>query len=134
MAKKKLPSLAQFKSGLQKSKEYAGKIAETAAAAIEEIDNEKMSKTSSSSIMIPTTGWKTDSTDKTYKYYYDITATGVTAADLAVVIISPASAEAAEKCVFKEICETMSGAVRINVKNIPTSVISAELRILVGGT
>lgn len=131
---KKVITLNQFDSGVGASQKYSAEIARAASAAIREIDNEKMPKTSSVSITIPTTGWRTDNTDQNYPHYYDINAEGVTATDLPVLIISPADEETAKKCIFKDVCKTISGAVRINTKNIPTSVISAELRILAGGT
>ncbi len=132
MAKSKLIELSHLKSGLQGAKEFAGEVATAAAAAIEEIDNEKMAKTGSSPITIPTTGWTTDSSDNTYTYRYDIAAAGVTAADLPVMIIAPDSMAAAQRAGFSPVCESLAGIVRIRSKAIPTSAVSAQLRILGG--
>lgn len=132
MGHKKLTSLEHFQSGLQRSREFAGEVAETAAAAIEEIDNEKMQKSNSVSIMIPTTGWKDDSSNAEYPKYYDIPITDVTAADLALVFISPESQTVANNCVMNPLCNTIEGAVRINAQKTPSSVISAEIRIFGG--
>ncbi len=132
MAKSKLIELSHLKSGLQGAKEFAGEVATAAAAAIEEIDNEKMAKTGSLPITIPTTGWTMDSSDNTYSYRCDIAAAGVTAADLAVVVIAPSSMAAAQNAGFSPVCETLDGIVRIRSKAAPTIAISAELRIFGG--
>ncbi len=132
MAKSKLIELSHLKSGLQGAKEFAGEVATAAAAAIEEIGNEKMAKTGSSPITIPTAGWTADGSDNIYTYRYDIATTGVTAADLAVVIIAPGSMAAAQNAGFSPVCETLNGTVRIRSKAAPTIAISAQLRIFGG--
>ncbi len=132
MAKSKLTALVHLQTGLQSAKVFAGEVAAAAAAAIEEIDNEKMAKTGSSTITIPTTGWTADSSDNIYTYRYDIAAAGVTAADLAVVVIAPGSMAAAQSAGFSPVCETLNGTVRIRSKAAPTIAISAQLRILGG--
>ncbi len=132
MAKSKLTDLSHLKSGLQSAKEFVGEVATAAAAAIEEIDNEKMAKTGSLPITIPTTGWVSDSSDNTYTYRYDIPAAGVTAADMPVMIIALGSMAAAQRAGFSPVCESLAGIVRIRSKTIPTSAILAELRILGG--
>ncbi len=132
MAKSKLTTLVHLQTGLQSAKEFAGEVATAAAAAIEEIDNEKMAKTGSLPITIPTTGWTADSSDNIYTYRYDIAAAGVTAADLPVVIIAPGSMAAAQRAGFSPVCESLAGIVRIRSKVIPTSAVSAELRIFGG--
>ncbi len=132
MAKSMLTALVHLQTGLQSAKEFAGEVATAAAAAIEEIDNEKMAKTGPLPITIPTTGWTADSSDNTYTYRYDIATTGVTAVDLPVVIIAPGSMAAAQSAGFSPVCETFAGIVRIRSKTIPASAILAELRIFGG--
>ncbi len=132
MAKSKLIELSHLKSGLQGAKEFAGDVATAAAAAIEEIDNEKMAKTGSLPLTIPTTGWVSDGSDNIYTYRYDIATAGVTAADMPVMIIAPVSMAAAQRAGFSPVCESLAGIVRIRSKAIPVNAISAELRILGG--
>ncbi|MCM1486773.1 MAG: hypothetical protein NC203_00270 [Firmicutes bacterium] len=132
MANNGLSSLAQLKAGLERSKTFAGKVADTAAKAIEEIDKNKMEKTSSVAVTVTVTGWKSASGNTEYPYCYDIAAGGVTASDLAIITVTPDSMAAAAESNLSPICETTSGAVRIYAKVQPTDVISAELWTLGG--
>lgn len=57
----KLTTLSQLRAVSQKSKDRAAQVADTAAAALDEMDEVKADKTEFVSFSIPATGWKTDS-------------------------------------------------------------------------
>lgn len=122
-------TLNQADSALEASKRFTATVAATAAAAIEEVDNSKQDKIEPVSVMLSTTGWKTDSDE--YPCYYDIANSDVTAADRADVTLL-ASESTAIKCQFDRKTATYAGFIRIRAKTAPTEVISAEYSIIGG--
>ena len=90
----KLTTLSQLRAVSQKSKDRAAQVADTAAAALDEMDGVKADKTEFVSFSIPATGWKTDSSVPGYTNYIDIAISGLTAADYVAVDVAPASSAA----------------------------------------
>lgn len=75
-------------------------------------------------LLIPITGWQTDTEVAEYPHYIDITA-DVTSTTVVSVSIDPASADVAGKAMLVN-PETRTGAIRIRAHNIPTAEISAR--------
>ena len=96
----KLTTLSQLRAVSQKSKDRAAQVADTAAAALDEMDEVKADKTEFVSFSIPATGWKTDSSVPGYTNYIDIAISGLTAADYVAVDVVPASSAVARACLL----------------------------------
>ena len=114
--------------GKKYNDEQIQQLAKAALEAIEALGNAKEDKVKAASVIIPTTGWKQNSANTQYPYYYDIAVEGVTPADLAVVILP----DSTDKLGIEQINDTISNAVRIQAKATPSSVISAVIWILGG--
>lgn len=120
----------------QEAKKYAaGLVSELSDATLEamqEMDNAKADKISAVAVTISTDGWVEDKTWKDYPLRYDITTTGMTAADRADVILSPGSLRAATECGVCQTCETQEGKIRIWARTAPAEALTAEYRIIQG--
>ena len=128
---------SQIKTALQKAKSYtASHISELAQATtelFEEVDAVKLDKPQAVAVSIPATGWQTDEAEgAAYPLYYDITAPGLTAVDIADVRIAPGSQPAAIACGLCATSETLAGVIRLRAVSAPTEALAAEYVITKG--
>ena len=87
---------------------------------------------SAASISIPSS-WQTISTQTSaYKYYYDITVTGIDNSDLPIVTIAPNSLEVASACGFCPTCESLANKIRVFAKSQPSSAITVSCWVIKG--
>lgn len=126
----KLTTLSQLRAVSQKSKDRAAQVADTAAAALDEV---KADKTEFVSFSIPATGWKTDSSVPGYTNYIDIAISGLTAADYVAVDVVPASSAVARAANFVA-TESRAGILRLRAASVPTAAISAQYHIITAAT
>lgn len=129
----KLTTLSQLRAVSQKSKDRAEQVADTAAAALDEMDGVKADKTEFVSFSIPATGWKTDSSVPGYTNYIDIAISGLTAADYVAVDVAPASSTVARAANFVA-TESRAGILRLRAASVPTATISAQYHIITAAT
>lgn len=129
----KLTTLSQLRAVSQKSKDRAAQVADTAAAALDEMDEVKADKTEFVSFSIPATGWKTDSSVPGYTNYIDIAISGLTAADYVAVDVVPASSAVARAVNFVA-TESRAGILRLRAASVPTAAISAQYHIITAAT
>lgn len=129
----KLTTLSQLRAVSQKSKDRAAQVADTAAAALDEMDEVKADKTEFVSFSIPATGWKTDSSVPGYTNYIDIAISGLTAADYVAVDVVPASSAVARAENFVA-TESRAGILRLRAASVPTAAISAQYHIITAAT
>lgn len=129
----KLTNLSQLRAVSQKSKDRAAQVADTAAAALDEMDEVKADKTEFVSFSIPATGWKTDSSVPGYTNYIDIAISGLTAADYVAVDVAPASSAVARAANFVA-TENRAGILRLRAASVPTATISAQYHIITAAT
>lgn len=129
----KLTTLSQLRAVSQKSKDRAAQVADTAAAALDEMDGVKADKTEFVSFSIPATGWKTDSSVPGYTNYIDIAISGLTAADYVAVDVAPASSAVARAANFVA-TESRVGILRLRAASVPTATISAQYHIITAAT
>lgn len=129
----KLTTLSQLRAVSQKSKDRAAQVADTAAAALDEMDEVKADKTEFVSFSIPATGWKTDSSVPGYTNYIDIAISGLTAADYVAVDVVPASSAVARAANFVA-TESRVGILRLRAASVPTAAISAQYHIITAAT
>lgn len=129
----KLTTLSQLRAVSQKSKDRAAQVADTAAAALDEMDEVKADKTEFVSFSIPATGWKTDSSVPGYTNYIDIAISGLTAADYVAVDVVPASSAVARAGNFVA-TESRAGILRLRAASVPTAAISAQYHIITAAT
>lgn len=129
----KLTTLSQLRAVSQKSKDRAAQVADTAAAALDEMDGVKADKTEFVSFSIPATGWKTDSSVPGYTNYIDIAISGLTAADYVAVDVAPASSVVARAANFVA-TESRAGILRLRAASVPTATISAQYHIITAAT
>lgn len=129
----KLTTLSQLRAVSQKSKDRAEQVADTAAAALDEMDEVKADKTEFVSFSIPATGWKTDSSVPGYTNYIDIAISGLTAADYVAVDVAPASSAVARAANFVA-TESRVGILRLRAASVPTATISAQYHIITAAT
>lgn len=125
----KLTTLSQLRAVSQKSKDRAAQVADTAAAALDEMDGVKADKTEFVSFSIPATGWKTDSSVPGYTNYIDIAISGLTAADYVAVDVAPSSSAVARAADFTS-TESMAGVLRLRAASVPSAAISAQYHII----
>ena len=129
----KLTTFSQLRAVSQKSKDRAAQVADSAAAALDEMDGVKADKTEFVSFSIPATGWKTDSSVPGYTNYIDIAISGLTAADYVAVDVAPASSAVARAANFVA-TESRSGILRLRAASVPTATISAQYHIITAAT
>lgn len=129
----KLTTLSQLRAVSQKSKDRAAQVADTAAAALDEMDEVKADKTEFVSFSIPVTGWKTDSSVPGYTNYIDIAISGLTAADYVAVDVVPASSAVAQAANFVA-TESRADILRLRAASVPTAAISAQYHIITAAT
>ena len=129
----KLTTLSQLRAVSQKSKDRAAQVADTAAAALDEMDGVKADKTEFVSFSIPATGWKTDRSVPGYTNYIDIAISGLTAADYVAVDVAPASSVVARAANFVA-TESRAGILRLRAASVPTAAISAQYHIITAAT
>lgn len=129
----KLTTLSQLRAVSQKSKDRAAQVADTAAAALDEMDEVKADKTEFVSFSIPATGWKTDSSVPGYTNYIDIAISGLTAADYVAVDVVPASSAVARAANFVA-TESRAVILRLRAASVPTAAISAQYHIITAAT
>lgn len=129
----KLTTLFQLRAVSQKSNDRAAQVADTAAAALDEMDEVKADKTEFVSFSIPATGWKTDSSVPGYTNYIDIAISGLTAADYVAVDVAPASSAEARAANFVA-TESRAGILRLRAASVPTATISAQYHIITAAT
>lgn len=129
----KLTTLSQLRAVSQKSKDRAAQVADTAAAALDEMDEVKADKTEFVSFSIPAAGWKTDSSVPGYTNYIDIAISGLTAADYVAVDVVPASSTVARAANFVA-TESRAGILRLRAASVPTAAISAQYHIITAAT
>lgn len=129
----KLTTLSQLRAVSQKSKDRAAQVADTAAAALDEMDGVKADKTEFISFSIPATGWKTDSSVPGYTNYIDIAISGLTAADYVAVDVAPSSSTVARAANFVA-TESRAGILRLRAASVPTATISAQYHIITAAT
>ena len=129
----KLTTLSQLRAVSQKSKDRAAQVADTAAAALDEMEEVKADKTEFVSFSIPATGWKTDSSVPGYTNYIDIAISGLTAADYVAVDVVPASSAVARAANFVA-TESRAGILRLRAASVPTAAISAQYHIITAAT
>ena len=115
----KLTTLSQLRAVSQKSKDRAAQVADTAAAALDEMDEVKADKTEFVSFSIPAAGWKTDSSVPGYTNYIDIAISGLTAADYVANFVAT---------------ESRAGILRLRAASVPTAAISAQYHIITAAT
>ena len=129
----KLTTLSQLRAVSQKSKDRAAQVADTAAAALDEMDGVKADKTEFVSFSIPATGWKTDSSVPGYTNYIDIAISGLTAADYVAVDVAPSSSAVARAANFVA-TERRAGILRLRAASVPTATISVQYHIITAAT
>lgn len=119
--------------GVPEVKDRAAQVADTAAAALDEMDEVKADKTEFVSFSIPATGWKTDSSVPGYTNYIDIAISGLTAADYVAVDVVPESSAVARAANFVA-TESRAGILRLRAASVPTAAISAQYHIITAAT
>ena len=91
---------------------------------ITELDAVKSDKPEAVAFTIPDSGWASDSTAE-YPQYYDLTVSGVTAADRADIAVAPAGFRTAADCGLCPSSETLEGKIRLRAVSVPAKTISA---------
>ena len=126
---------SQIKTVLQRVKTYsAGHIAElaqTVSNLLEEVDKVKADKPEYIDIIIPATGWQTDSTVTGYTHYLDIPISNLTENDEVAVTVVPASKAVADAARFTA-TESLAGVLRLRAANVPSAAITAQYHISAG--
>ncbi len=79
------------------------------------------------SFTLPITGWVLDNNETSvWKYYYDLSAAGITAADIVQVVFTRTSLATAQECGMCINNESFAGIVRLRAEKVPTAAISGE--------
>ena len=120
---------SQIKTVLQRVKTYSvghiDVLAQTVSNLLEEVDKVKADKPEYIDIIIPATGWQTDSTVTGYTHYLDIPVEGLTADDKVDVRVAPASKAVADAARFTT-TESLAGVLRLRAANVPSAAITAQ--------
>ena len=120
---------SQIKTVLQRVKTYSvghiAELAQTVSNLLEEVDKVKADKPQYIDIIIPATGWQTDSTVTGYTHYLDIQVKGLTADDKVDVRVAPASKAVADAARFTA-TESLAGVLRLRAANVPSAAITAQ--------
>ena len=120
---------SQIKTVLQRVKTYSvghiAELAQTVSNLLEEVDKVKADKPEYIDIIIPATGWQTDSTVTGYTHYLDIPVEDLTADDKVDVRVAPASKAVADAARFTT-TESLAGVLRLRAANVPSAAITAQ--------
>lgn len=120
---------SQIKTVLQRVKTYSvghiAELAQTVSNLLEEVDKVKADKPQYIDIIIPATGWQTDSTVTGYTHYLDIPVEDLTADDKVDVRVAPASKAVADAARFTA-TESLAGVLRLRAANVPSAAITAQ--------
>lgn len=128
---KKTTTTEQLKTAMLQVKGVTAQVARATAQDLAALKESKADKLTGVSIVIPTSGWGSDST-ATYPKYYDIAVTGVTTSDRASMDIAPASLSTAATCGLCPATETLAGKIRIRAVSVPEAAMTANYWIEVG--
>ena len=120
---------SQIKTVLQRVKTYSvghiAELAQTVSNLLEEVDKVKADKPEYIDIIIPATGWQTDSTVTGYTHYLDIPISNLTENDEVAVTVVPASKAVADAARFTA-TESLAGVLRLRATNVPSAAITAQ--------
>ena len=120
---------SQIKTVLQRVKTYSvghiAELAQTVSNLLEEVDKVKADKPEYIDIIIPATGWQTDSTVTGYTHYLDIPISNLTENDEVAVTVVPASKAVADAARFTA-TESLAGVLRLRAANVPSAAITAQ--------
>lgn len=120
---------SQIKTVLQRVKTYSvghiAELAQTVSNLLEEVDKVKADKPEYIDIIIPATGWQTDSTVTGYTHYLDIPVEDLTADDKVDVRVAPVSKAVADAARFTA-TESLAGVLRLRAANVPSAAITAQ--------
>ena len=120
---------SQIKTVLQRVKTYSvghiAELAQTVSNLLEEVDKVKADKPEYIDIIIPATGWQTDSTVTGYTHYLDIPISSLTENDEVAVTVVPASKAVADAARFTA-TESLAGVLRLRAANVPSAAITAQ--------
>ena len=126
---------SQIKTVLQRVKTYSvghiAELAQTVSNLLEEVDKVKADKPQYIDIIIPATGWQTDSTVTGYTHYLDIPISNLTENDEVAVTVVPASKAVADAARFTA-TESLAGVLRLRAANVPSAAITAQYHISAG--
>lgn len=126
---------SQIKTVLQRVKTYSvghiAELAQTVSNLLEEVDKVKADKPEYIDIIIPATGWQTDSTVTGYTHYLDIPISNLTENDEVAVTVVPASKAVADAARFTA-TESLAGVLRLRAANVPSAAITAQYHISAG--
>ena len=126
---------SQIKTVLQRVKTYSvghiAELAQTVSNLLEEVDKVKADKPEYIDIIIPATGWQTDSTVTGYTHYLDIPISNLTENDEVAVTVVPASKAVADAARFTT-TESLAGVLRLRAANVPSAAITAQYHISAG--
>ena len=126
---------SQIKTVLQRVKTYSvghiAELAQTVSNLLEEVDKVKADKPEYIDIIIPATGWQTDSTVTGYTHYLDIPISNLTENDEVAVTVVPASKAVADAARFTA-TESLAGVLRLRATNVPSAAITAQYHISAG--
>ena len=126
---------SQIKTVLQRVKTYSvghiTELAQTVSNLLEEVDKVKADKPEYIDIIIPATGWQTDSTVTGYTHYLDIPISNLTENDEVAVTVVPASKAVADAARFTA-TESLAGVLRLRAANVPSAAITAQYHISAG--
>ena len=126
---------SQIKTVLQRVKTYSvghiTELAQTVSNLLEEVDKVKADKPEYIDIIIPATGWQTDSTVTGYTHYLDIPISNLTENDEVAVTVVPASKAVADAARFTA-TESLAGVLRLRAANVPSAALPAPYHISAG--
>ena len=126
---------SQIKTVLQRVKTYSvghiAELAQTVSNLLEEVDKVKADKPEYIDIIIPATGWQTDSTVTGYTHYLDIPISNLTENDEVAVTVVPASKAVADAARFTA-TESLAGVLRLRAANVPSAASTAQYHISAG--
>lgn len=132
---KKTTTFEQFRQLAERSNHFTnklnGELAQAVTEAVMEIENLKSDKPESVSAIISTTGWNSDNT-AVYPYFYDLNVAGITANDIAEIVILPESLSRAVECGICPTNQTFTDKIRIRSAKIPVQQIMIEYNIQYG--
>ena len=126
---------SQIKTVLQRVKTYSvghiAELAQTVSNLLEEVDKVKADKPEYIDIIIPATGWQTDSAVTGYTHYLDIPISNLTENDEVAVTVVPASKAVDDAARFTA-TESLAGVLRLRAANVPSAAITAQYHISAG--